>query len=139
VGGDSDFADVIGVVNMHDLARSCTYSVGVSSRSRCRSCPLRRGANRAALLAIAGVTLAVGGIVWVLPWNRWPRAATWVLLLPTFALIATYNFLADADGEPSRGKSEPRVLVPTQRKGAGRVPDSGAARVFGRVHLAERE
>ena len=60
--------------------------------------PSAPGANRGALVAIAGVTLAAGGLIWVLPWYRWPRASTLALLPPTFALIATYNFFADADG-----------------------------------------
>jgi len=60
--------------------------------------PSAPGANRGALVAIAGVTLAAGGLIWVLPWYRWPRASTLALLPPTFALIATYNFFAGADG-----------------------------------------
>ena len=60
--------------------------------------PSAPDANRGALLAIAGVTLFAGGVIWVLPWHRWPRASSLLLLPPTFALIGTYNFFAAADG-----------------------------------------
>jgi diguanylate cyclase (GGDEF)-like protein/PAS domain S-box-containing protein len=60
--------------------------------------PSAPDANRGALLAIAGVTLLAGGVIWVLPWHRWPRTSSLLLLPPTFALIGTYNFFAAADG-----------------------------------------
>jgi diguanylate cyclase (GGDEF)-like protein/PAS domain S-box-containing protein len=60
--------------------------------------PSVAGTNRGVLLAIAAVTLAAGGIIWWLPWYRWPRASTLALIPPTLLLIAIYNFYSGADG-----------------------------------------
>jgi diguanylate cyclase (GGDEF)-like protein/PAS domain S-box-containing protein len=60
--------------------------------------PSAPSANQGALLGIAGVTLATGAVIWLLPWHRWPRASTLALLPPTFALITAYNFFAGVDG-----------------------------------------
>jgi PAS domain S-box-containing protein len=40
----------------------------------------------------------MGVVIAVLPWGRWSRASTLWLVLPTLAVIATYNYFADADG-----------------------------------------
>ncbi|HTK17043.1 MAG TPA: EAL domain-containing protein [Acidimicrobiia bacterium] len=60
--------------------------------------PAAPSANRSALLGIAGVTLATGVIIWMLPWERWPRSSTLALIPPTLFLIGVYNFFAGADG-----------------------------------------
>ena len=60
--------------------------------------PSAPSANRAALLVVAGVTLASGVVIWFLPWYRWPRSSTLVLIPPTLVLIGVYNFFAGADG-----------------------------------------
>ncbi|MDQ1519693.1 MAG: hypothetical protein QOI55_766, partial [Actinomycetota bacterium] len=60
--------------------------------------PLPAGANRMALWCLGCATLASGVVIFCLPWQRWRRAATLWLLLPTFVLIALHNFFAAADG-----------------------------------------
>jgi len=60
--------------------------------------PSAPSANRGALLGIAGVTLAAGVVIWLLPWDRWPRASTLALIPPTLVLIGVYNFFAGGDG-----------------------------------------
>jgi diguanylate cyclase (GGDEF)-like protein/PAS domain S-box-containing protein len=60
--------------------------------------PSAPSANRGALLGIAGVTLAAGVVIWLLPWDRWPRSSTLALIPPTLILIGVYNFFAGGDG-----------------------------------------
>jgi diguanylate cyclase (GGDEF)-like protein/PAS domain S-box-containing protein len=60
--------------------------------------PSAPNANRGALLGIAGVTLASGVLIWLLPWDRWPRSSTLALIPPTLLLIGVYNYFAGADG-----------------------------------------
>jgi PAS domain S-box-containing protein len=60
--------------------------------------PSAPGANRGAQLALAGIALASGVVIWALPWGRWPRASTLALLPPTFTLIALYNLASGNDG-----------------------------------------
>jgi diguanylate cyclase (GGDEF)-like protein/PAS domain S-box-containing protein len=55
-------------------------------------------ANRGAQLAVALVALASGLLIWVLPWHRWPRTSTLVLVPPTFVLITLYNLASGNDG-----------------------------------------
>jgi diguanylate cyclase (GGDEF)-like protein/PAS domain S-box-containing protein len=62
------------------------------------SLPLAPGADRGALLVIAGVAVAMGCVVGILPWHRWSRAASLWLIPPTFLLIAVHNHFAAADG-----------------------------------------
>jgi diguanylate cyclase (GGDEF)-like protein/PAS domain S-box-containing protein len=60
--------------------------------------PATPSANRGVLLGIAGVTLAAGVVIWLLPWDRWPRLSTLALIPPTLLLIGIYNYFAGADG-----------------------------------------
>jgi diguanylate cyclase (GGDEF)-like protein/PAS domain S-box-containing protein len=48
-------------------------------------------ANRGAIVAVGGVAVVVGAVVWVLPWHRWPDRATLVLVPVAFTVIAAYN------------------------------------------------
>jgi signal transduction histidine kinase len=50
-----------------------------------------RGLNVAVMAAVAVVSLAVGLVAWAVPWDRWPRRASLVLIPPAFALIALAN------------------------------------------------
>ncbi|MHB1787020.1 MAG: EAL domain-containing protein, partial [Acidimicrobiales bacterium] len=43
------------------------------------------------------MTVAVGLVVRFLPWRRWPRAVTLVLVPVAFALIAAYNYFGGGD------------------------------------------
>ena len=60
--------------------------------------PLPPSANRGVLLGLAGVTLASGVVIWLLPWDRWPRSSTLALIPPTLVLIGIYNYFGGADG-----------------------------------------
>jgi len=60
--------------------------------------PSAPAANRGGLFAVAGIALASGIVIWILPWQQWPRASTLVLLPPTFVLIALYNLAGGNDG-----------------------------------------
>lgn len=50
-----------------------------------------RGLNVAVMAALAVVSFAVGLVAWLVPWDRWPRRASLVLIPPAFALIALAN------------------------------------------------
>jgi diguanylate cyclase (GGDEF)-like protein/PAS domain S-box-containing protein len=45
------------------------------------------GTRTVALLAVGLADLLLGGLVWVLPWERWPRLATLTLTVPAIALV----------------------------------------------------
>ena len=60
--------------------------------------PLAPGANRGALLVVAGVAVAMGCVIGSLPWHRWPRSASLWLVPPTFTLIAVHNHFSAAEG-----------------------------------------
>jgi diguanylate cyclase (GGDEF)-like protein/PAS domain S-box-containing protein len=60
--------------------------------------PLPAAANRLALWVVGCVALALGVVIWFVPWHRWRREATLWLLLPTFVLIALHNTFAGGDG-----------------------------------------
>ena len=51
-------------------------------------------ADRAAMVAIGVGAVAIGTIVWFLPWHRWPNRATLVLVPVAFTVIAAYNHAA---------------------------------------------
>src|SRR5947209_2298716 len=44
------------------------------------------------------VAIALGGVVALLPWQRWRRSMTLLLVAPAFALIAVHNYATGADG-----------------------------------------
>ena len=48
-------------------------------------------ANRGAIVAIGVGAVAIGAIIWCLPWHRWPERATLVLVPVAFAVIGAYN------------------------------------------------
>jgi signal transduction histidine kinase len=56
------------------------------------------GSDIAAIAAVYAAAVVVGITVWLAPWERWPRAASLVILPPAFALIALRN----AFGGPSQ-------------------------------------
>jgi len=60
--------------------------------------PNAPGTNRPVLTAIGLVAAGCGVLVWVLPWDRWPRIATLTLVLPAWLLIALHNTFTRADG-----------------------------------------
>ena len=60
--------------------------------------PAIPAADRSATFAVGVVALASSVVIGVLPWHRWPRSSTLVLLPPTFALIALYNIAGGDDG-----------------------------------------
>jgi signal transduction histidine kinase len=55
------------------------------------------GAQRAALGLVAGAAAAVGVVVWIAPWDRWPRRAGLVIIPPALALIALRNTFGGSD------------------------------------------
>ncbi len=60
--------------------------------------PTAAGADRGALLATAVAALVVGAVIAALPWSRWPRWTSLLLLGPTFVLIALNNYYGGGDG-----------------------------------------
>jgi diguanylate cyclase (GGDEF)-like protein/PAS domain S-box-containing protein len=48
-------------------------------------------ANRGAMVAIGVLAVAVGTIVWFLPWDRWPNRSTLALVPVAFLVIALFN------------------------------------------------
>jgi diguanylate cyclase (GGDEF)-like protein/PAS domain S-box-containing protein len=60
--------------------------------------PTPPGASRRALVVVACVAVAMGAVIWILPWDRWPRKASLALVPPTFALITVHNYFAAAEG-----------------------------------------
>src|SRR6266571_3623225 len=55
------------------------------------------GSNPAATAAVYAVALALGTVIWLAPWERWPRRASLGILPPAFALIAVGNVFGGAD------------------------------------------
>src|SRR4051812_46782248 len=52
-----------------------------------------------ALLVLVGLVAALSGLVVLsLPWSRWPRSATLVLVPLAFALIGVHNVASGGDG-----------------------------------------
>jgi signal transduction histidine kinase len=54
-------------------------------------------ANKPVLILTAVVAVAIGAIVWVAPWDRWPRSRTLWLVPPAFGLIALTNAFGGSD------------------------------------------
>ena len=48
-------------------------------------------ADKPSIVLIGLGAIAIGVIVWVLPWHRWPHRATLALIPVAFAVIAAYN------------------------------------------------
>jgi diguanylate cyclase (GGDEF)-like protein/PAS domain S-box-containing protein len=55
-------------------------------------------ADRPAVAAVGAVAIGVGMLVWVLPWGRWPRSATLVVVVPAFVAIALYSLFSHDEG-----------------------------------------
>lgn len=53
--------------------------------------PSTGGWDRGRLAAVGAVAVALGGLVFVLPWHRWPRQASLVLIPVSFAVIGLGN------------------------------------------------
>lgn len=56
--------------------------------------PLPPGTDPLAVLTVCFGAVACGGAAFLLPWNRWPRRATLVLLPLAFVLIAAGNYFS---------------------------------------------
>ena len=50
-----------------------------------------------ATAAVYGAGLALGIVIWVTPWERWPRPASLAIVPPAFALIALRNAYGGQD------------------------------------------
>ncbi|HEX6453710.1 MAG TPA: histidine kinase dimerization/phospho-acceptor domain-containing protein [Trebonia sp.] len=59
-----------------------------------------RGLNVVVMASVAVVSCAVGLATWLMPWDRWPRRASLVLIPPAFALIALANAYGLANLQP---------------------------------------
>jgi signal transduction histidine kinase len=55
------------------------------------------GSDTEATAAVYAAAVAVGIAVWLAPWERWPRAASLVVVPPAFALIALRNVFGGQD------------------------------------------
>jgi signal transduction histidine kinase len=55
------------------------------------------GSNRMATAAVYAAGLALGIVIWVMPWERWPRLASLGIVPPAFALIALGNAFRGPD------------------------------------------
>jgi len=55
-------------------------------------------ADRPAVLAVGVGAVGVGIVVWLLPWGRWPRSTTLLIVVPAFAAIALYSLFSHDDG-----------------------------------------
>ena len=62
--------------------------------------PAPSSVNVAGVALVGLVAVVLGVVVWLLPWQRWPRAASLVLVPVAFGLIAVNNHVAG--GEPYR-------------------------------------
>ena len=61
--------------------------------------PAPDGADRIGLAMVGTVAVLAGIAFWLLPWERWSRAASLYVELPVaFALVVAHNWLTDADG-----------------------------------------
>ena len=49
------------------------------------------GADKSAVAAVYATAVVIGIMVWLAPWERWPRPASLAVLPPAFALIALRN------------------------------------------------
>ena len=49
------------------------------------------GADKSAVAAVYATAVVIGIMVWLAPWERWPRPASLTVLPPAFALIALRN------------------------------------------------
>lgn len=58
--------------------------------------PQLPGINRGAVLVVSGIAVVAGGIAWLMPWERWSRRATLVLLPVALVIIALGNYFGSA-------------------------------------------
>lgn len=56
------------------------------------------GASRFGVVVVGLSAVAIGAVIWILPWGRWPRTATLWVVPPAFALIALHDDLSGGDG-----------------------------------------
>jgi signal transduction histidine kinase len=54
-------------------------------------------ANKPVLVLTAIIAIGIGVVVWMAPWERWPRSATLWLVPPAFGLIAVTNVYGGSD------------------------------------------
>ncbi len=55
-------------------------------------------ADRLGVLAVGIVAVAVGAVVWVLPWERWGLSSTLLMVGPAFAAVAFYSLFSHDGG-----------------------------------------
>lgn len=59
--------------------------------------PQPPGIDRRALLLLCGMAIGVGAVAWLLPWHRWRRSTSLLLLPVGFALIAAGNYFGSTE------------------------------------------
>src|SRR5438309_6434201 len=52
--------------------------------------------HKSAVLVLAGLTIVIGGIAYLLPWERWSRRSTLALLPVAFVVLALGNYYGSA-------------------------------------------
>jgi diguanylate cyclase (GGDEF)-like protein/PAS domain S-box-containing protein len=60
--------------------------------------PVPPRGDRAALVGLSVLVIVLGAVIWVLPWRRWPRWTSLLLLVPTFLLMALNNGYGGSEG-----------------------------------------
>jgi diguanylate cyclase (GGDEF)-like protein len=60
--------------------------------------PYQAGASRWAIFGVGLVAAMCGPMIWVMPWNRWGRASTILLVPVAMALVGLHNYLTGYDG-----------------------------------------
>jgi diguanylate cyclase (GGDEF)-like protein/PAS domain S-box-containing protein len=61
--------------------------------------PLPSRTNVGALLGVGAAAMAVGLVLWLLPWDRWrPSASLFAIVPPALVLIGLHNWATGADG-----------------------------------------
>jgi diguanylate cyclase (GGDEF)-like protein/PAS domain S-box-containing protein len=60
--------------------------------------PLPQGSDRGAVLILGMVAIVTGGVVWLLPWERWRRSTTLWIVPFAFGVIALHDRFTGGDG-----------------------------------------
>ncbi len=60
--------------------------------------PVPAGGDPGAMFGIAVVAVALGAVIWFLPWSRWPQWTSLFLMVPTWVLIALNNYAGGNEG-----------------------------------------
>ncbi|HWO94710.1 MAG TPA: EAL domain-containing protein, partial [Dehalococcoidia bacterium] len=59
--------------------------------------PLPAGANRTGLVDVGALAVAIGVLIWMLPWQRWPRWSTLSLVAVALPIIVIHNHFTGSD------------------------------------------